>query len=269
MSGATASDEPTAPRRITLLTDFGTADGYVGAMRGVIAGLAPHVIVDNVSHDIPPGDIRAAAFSLGRYWRTYPAGTVHLVVVDPGVGGPRRAIAVRVSDRFILAPDNGVVDRVLFDAPHFEAVSIENPARMHHPVSATFHGRDLFAPAAAHIARGGEVADLGPAVTRLERLDSQEPERTGGIVTGIVLQVDRFGNLITNVPKKWVGDGTVVFVGNEPVGSVRRSYVDVRRGERLALIGSSDLLEISVRDGSAAEALAVGRGANITVRPAG
>lgn len=268
MTGSRGFGEDPPPRRITFLTDFGTADGYVAAMRGVIASLAPRVHVDDISHAIRPGDIEAAAWALGRYWRSYPEGSVHVVVVDPGVGGSRRAVAVRALGRFLIAPDNGVLGYVLKDAPSVDAVSIENPARMRHPVSATFHGRDVFAPAAAYVAIHGELTGLGGPANNLECLDVPDPVREGATVRGVVLHVDGFGNLITNVPGDWVNPRDRVSIEDVEIGSLRQTYVDVVAGERLALIGSSDLLEVSVRDGDAAVALSVSRGARVTVRSA-
>ncbi|MBI4409937.1 MAG: SAM-dependent chlorinase/fluorinase [Gemmatimonadetes bacterium] len=252
--------------RITLLTDFGTADGYVGAMKGVIASIAPEAVVDDVAHDLPPGDVRAAAWTLARYWRLYPAGTVHVAVVDPGVGSERRALAASCDGRLLLAPDNGVLTRVFDEAPPAALVSIEDRRHLREPVSATFHGRDVFAPAAAHLARGLPVADLGPAVRDPLLFQVPPPSREADSIHGEVVHVDRFGNLITNIPGEWCAGGAAVRVGQDTVGAVRRTYSDVVPGEALALVGSAGLLEISVRDGSAAERLGVGRGAAVEVK---
>lgn len=251
--------------RITLLTDFGTADGYVAAMKGVIAAIAPGAAIDDASHDIDQGDIRAGAFTLGRYWRLYPAGTVHVVVVDPGVGGDRRAIAARVDDRVFVAPDNGVLSRVFADVEPERVVALEEPAFHRTPVSATFHGRDVFAPVAAHVASGVSLHALGPPVADPIRIGLPAPSRDGRRVEGEVVHVDRFGNLITNIPGAWASDGDAVRVRDRDVVPVRRTYADVDRGGLLALVGSLGLLEVSVRDGNAAERLGVGRGAAVTV----
>src|SRR5690606_8452553 len=167
------SGKPKAVTRITLLTDFGTADGYVAAMKGVIAARAPGVVVDDASHDVPPGDVAAAAWTLSRYWNLYPPGTVHVVVVDPGVGSERRALAAEVDGRLFVAPDNGVLTWVLAEAGDAAVVAIEAARLFRTPVSATFHGRDVFAPVAAELARRAGagpsrfrevLADLGPEV---------------------------------------------------------------------------------------------------------
>lgn len=252
-------------RRITLLTDFGTADGYVAAMKGVIAQIAPEAVVDDAAHDIPPGDVDAAAFALARYWRLYPPGTVHVVVVDPGVGTERRAIAARVDGRFFVAPDNGVLSRVLDETPAEAIVSIENSSLRRDVVSATFHGRDIFAPAAAHLARGTPLDAFGPQVHDPILLPIPRPERLGRRIRGQVVAVDRFGNLITNVPGDWVEAGAHVTLAGRDVGPLRRTYADAPPGGVLALVGSTGVVEISVRGGSAAQELAAGRGTIVTI----
>ncbi|HEX7049488.1 MAG TPA: SAM-dependent chlorinase/fluorinase [Longimicrobiales bacterium] len=253
--------------RITLLTDFGTADGYVAAMKGVIAAIAPDVAIDDAAHDVPPGDVAAAALALARYWRLYPPGTVHLVVVDPGVGTARRALAARADGRFFVAPDNGVLTDVLA-AEGGVVVAIENPDLRRPTVSATFHGRDVFAPAAAHLARGVALDEFGPPVEDPVRLERTRPERTREGVRGAVIHVDRFGNLITDIPGEWVRGAAAVEVAGRSVGAPRRTYGDVAPGAALALVGSTGALEISVRDGSAAAAFGVGRGAEVRVHDA-
>ncbi|HLT67239.1 MAG TPA: SAM-dependent chlorinase/fluorinase [Microbacterium sp.] len=252
--------------RITILTDFGTADGYVAAMKGVIADIAPGAVIDDASHDIPPGDVEAAAFALSRYWRLYPAGTVHLVVVDPGVGSERRAIAARVDGRFFVAPDNGVLTRVLDEAAADRIVSIEDPAYTRGHISATFHGRDIFAPAAAHLARGTPLDALGPAVADPVRLPLPRPERTEGTIHAHVVAIDRFGNLITDVPGAWLSPGARVVIEGRDIGPLRRTYADVGPGQPLALVGSTGMLEISVRDGSAATMFDAARGTPVIIQ---
>ncbi len=250
-------------RRITLLTDFGTADGYAAAMKGVIASICPEAIIDDASHDIPPGDIEGAAWVLSRYWREYPEGTVHVVVVDPGVGSERRALALRADGRLLVAPDNGVLTRVM-SAATWEAVSIQERRFLHEPVSRTFHGRDVFAPAAAHLARGTALHELGPAVADPALLPLPEPTLEPHAVRGTIVHVDRFGNAVTNIPESQVGDGAVV-CGGRNLGRLRSTYADVAPAALLALIGSAGTLEISVRDGSAAQSLGLKRGDEVVV----
>lgn len=254
--------------RVTLLTDFGTADGYAAAMAGVLAAAAPDAVVESASHEIDPGDVYAAALSLSRYARQYPEGTVHVVVVDPGVGTSRRPLAARVDGRFYVAPDNGALSLVLRGAGRVEIVEILEPGIVGDDVSATFHGRDIFAPAAGYLARGEPLEELGPPVHDPKLLSIPEPERADGTLRGEVVHIDRFGNLITNIPGEWLGGSTEearVTVGRELIGPVRRTYGDVAAGALVALVGSIGLLEVSVRDGSAARRLDVDRGTPVTV----
>ena len=254
-------------RRITLLTDFGTRDGYVAAMKGVLASLAPGVALDDVSHALPQGDVRTASWTLGRYWRRFPPATVHLVVVDPGVGTGRRALAVEADGRFVVVPDNGVVSRVLSEAREWRAVEIGNPEYLPETRSSTFHGRDVFAPAAGHLAAGVSLEELGPAVSDPVRLRDPEPRRRqDGAVEGEVISVDRFGNLVTNIPGKDVEGDALVSVGEERL-VLRTTYGEVEPGEPLALINSDGRLEVAVRDGSAAERWGLGRGAPVRTAP--
>jgi S-adenosylmethionine hydrolase len=254
-----------ARRRLTLLTDFGTADGYVAAMRGVIASRCPDAPVDDASHDIPPGDVQAAAHALSRYWKLYPIGTIHVVVVDPGVGGTRHAIAVLADGRIGIGPDNGVLEPML--AMGEEVRIISNAALTAGEPSATFHGRDVFAPVAAHIACGGTMNEVGDALEEPVRLVCASPVRQQDRLVGRVVHVDRFGNLITNLSSA-DGPGTEVWLGERRIGALRRTYGDVPSGELLALIGSTGFVEISVRDGSAARSLGLGRGTPVELRSA-
>lgn len=250
-------------KRITLLTDFGTADGYVGAMKGVIASALPRAIIDDVAHDLPAGDVEAAAWALGAYWRRYPEGTVHVVVVDPGVGTARDALAIEADGRLLVGPDNGVLSWALRDAAHLGAMrSIVPPDDT--AVSATFHGRDLFAPAAARLAAGEPIDALGPRASALVRLPWPEPVHHADGVDGVVLHVDRYGNLITNIPVADATEECIVRVGSVEL-ELRRTYGDVAPGELMTHVGSRGLLEIALRGGSAAERLG-GKGRAVYVR---
>ncbi|MGH7471244.1 MAG: SAM hydrolase/SAM-dependent halogenase family protein [Longimicrobiales bacterium] len=254
-----------SPARITLLTDFGTRDGYVAVVKGVIAALSPSAILDDASHEIQPGDILGAALTLERYWRRYPEGVVHVVVVDPGVGGRRRALAVRADQRFLVGPDNGVFSRVLAGAQHIEAREITSVSVLGGPVSPTFHGRDVFAPAAAWLANGGALAELGPHAAHLIKLPALEVVVHAEGMTGEVIDTDRFGNLITSIGVEASGAANVS-LGAMHVGPVRRTYSDVASGEAIALIGSHGLLEIAVRDSSAAKRFGAVRGTRVEVQ---
>lgn len=254
--------------RVVLLTDFGTADGYAAAMAGVVAAAAPAAAIEHAAHDIAPGDIVGAAVALSRYALRYPAGTVHLVVVDPGVGSERRAMAATIDGRHFVGPDNGVLSLILEGAERVRLVAVERVG-LGPDAAPTFHGRDIFAPAAAHLARGESLEALGPPIYDPILLETPSPSRDGNGVRGQVIHVDRFGTLITNVPGAWVRGSEVpaecarVRINGVDVGPVRRTYADVAPGELLALIGSLDHLEVSVRNGSAAECVRAGRGATV------
>ena len=255
-------------RRVTLLTDFGTRDGYVGALKGVLAARAPGVLLDDVSHDIPPGDVTSALYALGRYWRLFPPGTVHLVVVDPGVGTARRPLACEAEERFVVAPDNGVATAVLEEASAWRAVEIrqvEAPTPGGVP-SATFHGRDVFAPAAALLAGGASLEVLGPPLQYPVRLEGPTPQREGKGARGVVLAVDRFGNLLTNLPGAWLDPAGRVELGGRRF-PVARTYADVPPGTLAALVSSDGRVEIALRDGSAAAVTEAGSGTAVRILP--
>jgi hypothetical protein len=240
-------------RLITLLTDFGTADGYVAEMKGVLLTAAPGAQVVDLSHDIPPHEIDAARLAVARYWRRFPTGTIHLVVVDPGVGSQRHAIAVASDGRFLVGPDNGVLSPALL---LHGASAVSLPVLS--DAAPTFHGRDVFAPAAAALARGATLESLGsPHAHPVIRRTPEAVREADGWLRGEVIVVDRFGNVITNLIG--VHDGELR-VGDRAI-PFRRTYSDVASGELVALTGSSGLIEIAARDGSAAAALGIGPGA--------
>jgi S-adenosylmethionine hydrolase len=249
--------------RITLLTDFGTRDGYVAAMRGTIAAIAPEAIVDDASHEIAPGDVRDAAFALSRYWKRYPNGTVHVVVVDPGVGGARRTLAVNADDRLLVGPDNGVLSQAIRSASYCRIVHVTRAEFLASDISSTFHGRDIFAPVAAQLARGVQLDLLGPTVSDPVMLELPMAVASQRHVRGEVVYVDRFGNLISNIPAELVQDDLEVKLEGHTVGVVRRTYSEAPSGDPLAIVNSDGVLEIAVRDGRADETLRVGRGARV------
>ena len=262
---------------VTLTTDFGTADGYIGAMKGVIAAIDPAIEIHDLTHEIPPQEIHEAAFALYRAVPFWPAGTVHCVVVDPGVGTERRPIAVRTpGGHLFVGPDSGLF--TLFCPPFVEAepeavdLTERRWWRIEEP-SATFHGRDVFAPVAAHLARSaaeGEV-DLeafGSAIEDVHRFDMPTPVETPGEYRGEVIHVDHFGNAVTNLPERWVrkaGRGARVEAGGQTIPVVH-TYGDVERGRLCALVGSSGWLEVSEREGSAAERLGLAPGIPVLLR---
>ena len=240
---------------ITLLTDFGTADGYVAEMKGVLFSLAPDTEIVDLSHDIPPHDVELARLTVARYWRRFPLGTVHLVLVDPGVGTARACLAVESEARYLVGPDNGVLSPALL-LPGARAVALPVP-----PAAArTFHGRDVFAPAAAALAMGQVLDALGVAVDApVVRRTKEAVRREDGAVVGEVIAIDRFGNAITNLLGARSG---VVAAAGRPI-PIRGTYADVAPGAPVAISGSTGLLEIAVREGSAAASLGLVRGAAV------
>jgi S-adenosyl-L-methionine hydrolase (adenosine-forming) len=241
-----------------MLTDFGTADGYVAEMKGVLLSSAPGVHVVDLSHDIPPHDVETARLTVARYWQRFPTGTIHIAVVDPGVGSARRGLAVQSDGRCLTGPDNGVLSPALL-IPGARVVSLPVPPG----AAPTFHGRDVFAPAAAALARGAALESLGEPIDDPVIRRTPEPVREAdGGLRGEVIVIDRFGNAVTNL--------LAVHGGNVNVGSIevplRRTYADVEPGEPVALVGSSGLIEIAVRDGSAAATLGLTRGSVVKIR---
>ncbi len=255
---------------ITLTTDFGLTDAYVGAMKGVLLGICPGAVLVDLSHEIPPQDVRGAAFVVAAAAPYFPEGTVHLVVVDPGVGSTRRAVAVLTQRSLFVAPDNGVLSLALLQEPVVQTAELANPRYRLPEVSATFHGRDLFAPAAAHLACGTPLQELGPPITDLVTLPWPPPElQADGSLIACVLHVDRFGNLILNVQpghvEGWPRDQIEFEIAGRQVVGVSRTYADVPSGVPVAYLGSSGYLELGVRDGNAAARWGVGASALVWV----
>jgi len=252
---------------ITLLTDFGLSDPFVGVMKGVILGRFAAARIVDLTHGIAPQDCRAASFWLGRSFAWFPTGSVHVVVVDPGVGTERGAVVLRADDHLFVGPDNGVLTGVLERAESTEARDIDLARFDLPPASHTFHGRDVFAPVAAELASGRRTFDeVGEVKAAPSRLASARPRRCGGDVEGTVVTVDHFGNLITDLDGALMSHQAEAWVGIAgqqcPVG---RTYADVHPGELLALVGSFGTLEVACRDGSAAAKLGVGPGAPVAL----
>lgn len=257
------------PHLLTLLTDFGTSDAYVGVLKGVVLGIAPSAHIVDLCHDVSPQDVEHAAFVLLTSFSYFPTETVHLAIVDPGVGTSRRLVAVRAAGYVFLGPDNGVL-RWATDAagPPYEAVTLANERYRLAHVSRTFHGRDILAPAAAHLLAGVPLSELGPAIdaATLHGRRLPAPRRIAGGLLGEVLHVDRFGNVITNVSADAVDapeSRIKVSVGGRLIGGISDTYQD--GDELLAIIGSSGFVEIALRNGSAAAVLGLARGAPVEV----
>lgn len=254
---------------ITLLTDFGTADNFVGVMKGVIASIAPEAKVIDVTHGILPQQVKQGRWVLSQSWRWFPQGTVHLAVVDPGVGGERRALAVQAGGHYFVGPDNGLLSDAI-GAPGAKAREITNRAWMLEQVSATFHGRDVFAPAAARLATGARFASAGPLVSDPLWLGEGGPTRTGKrFWVGEVVHVDRFGNLITNLICSAIPDLEVrpaIFrAGFREIAGLSPNYGAGRPDEPIALIGSHGGVELAVNGGSAERSLGMSLGAPVEV----
>ena len=247
---------------VTLLTDFGTTDSYVAEMKGVILTRTPTAVLVDITHGIHPGDVKSAAYVLGRTWHQFPPGTTHLVVVDPGVGTTRAALAFSAHGYGFVGPDNGVFTPVLHDA-EVEAVVLPTPDG----ASATFHGRDLFAPAAAALAGGASLSTLGESFSGIpERLAYTEPHYEGKSVVGEIVYIDRFGCLITNLTTEMVPPYATLEVEDLDLGPLQRTFNDVTNGGLLAYVGSGGAIEIAVRNGSAARLLGIGVGGRVRAR---
>ena len=253
---------------ITLTTDFGMADGYVATMKGVILSIAPASTLVDLSHQVPAQNVQTAAFLIYQAVPFFPSETIHLVVVDPGVGSQRRALAVHTAQGIFVAPDNGVLSYVLASADVREAVSLTKPAYQLPQVSATFHGRDIFAPAAAHLANGVSLERLGPRAINLLRLPLSQPERRpNDDLVAHVMHVDHFGNLILDVTADDVDEECVFELGGRSIEGVSGTFADVADGELVAYVGSSrDHVEIAVRNSDAAQELEIGIGDRVLIR---
>ncbi len=255
---------------ITLLTDFGLGDGYVASMKGVILSICPEATLIDITHDVPPQRIETAAFLLRTVHGSFPRGTIHVVVVDPGVGTQRKGVAIRTPDAVLVGPDNGVFSHLLQTAAAFEAVSLEN-AQYHRPaVSPTFHGRDVFAPTAGHLANGVPLESFGPPFEPVVA-EWMSPRLEAGRLIGQVIHIDRFGNVITNITTQDLRrffltlDRLNVHAAGHDFGTLCRTYGDRPAGALLALMGSSDHLELSVNMGSCAQELGLGIGDSVQV----
>jgi S-adenosylmethionine hydrolase len=254
---------------IALLTDFGTRDHYAGTMKGVALGICPDITFVDISHDVPPHDVVAGALELAAAYKYFPAGTIFLVVVDPGVGSTRRGIAADTGDYKFVAPDNGVLTAVFDEHAPKRVVELTERRYARPTVSRTFEGRDRFAPAAAWLAKGIELVALGRPAGATHRLDLPHATLDGDRIAGQVLRVDRFGNLITNIDRKTfdrlAGAQLEIQIGGRVVSKVVSAYTDASPGELCALFGSTDHLEIAANGASAAGELDLGRGAPVHV----
>ena len=255
---------------ITLLTDFGLVDGYVASMKGVILNICSDVSLVDVSHSIPPQDVRSGAYLIATVYELFPPGTVHLAVVDPGVGTERRGLAIAAAGHFFVGPDNGLFSLALQGQPQWQAHSLENPAYWRSAVSKTFHGRDIFAPVAAHLAKGIPLHSLGPPCNPFMASWTSITRSTGEI-RGEVIYIDHFGNIITNlklqdIEQSAAGGGFSLTVRSHYITRFADTYGEVKAGTALMLIGSSGYLEIALNQGNAAKTMQVKTGDRVRLQ---
>ncbi len=256
---------------ITLTTDFGLRDEYVGLMKGVIHGINPVAPVIDLTHYIPPQDVLWTAHLIYYSFSYFPSGSVHVVVVDPGVGSSRKIMLVKAAGHYFLVPDNGLMTKVVAAYGADEIWSINNARYFLDNISSTFHGRDIFAPVAAYLSTGVEPMVLGIRETELYTLDIPEPDFTGKAIQGAVIHVDQFGNLITNIEREQLRRLSVRYpeliieIGAHQLTGIAKSYLKVDKHQVVATIGSKGLLEISVNQGNAAEQLGFDKGEPVQV----
>ena len=246
---------------ITLLTDFGSVDYFVGAVKGAILSVNPHAAIADITHEIPPQDIAAGAFTLLAAYPTFPPKTIHVAVVDPGVGSTRRPIIVKAGKQFFIGPDNGIFTYIYDREPSHRTFHVTNENYFRHPVSSTFHGRDIFAPVAAALSKGAKPESFGPVI--------KDEVRFPGSLNGVtqIIHIDRFGNCITNITRDKIDPkaGPRLKVKGKVISSFRDFYGADSGSKLFAIWGSAGFLELSVNGGSAAETLGVKRGDRITL----
>lgn len=257
---------------ITLLTDFGLKDGFVGIMKGVIWNIAPSAQIADITHEIGPQNVIEGSLVLAQAVKYFPAGTVHVAVVDPGVGTTRKPVAARIGSQYFVGPDNGLFTGVI-EAAEQEGAAIEfyhltNPGYWLPQVSRSFHGRDIFSPVGAHLSNGVSLAELGMPIADPARIMVPRPEPTADGFAGQVLSVDHFGNLLTNItPEQLKGrEGVVIKVGEASIEGLSLTFGERKPGELVAMIDSSGVLQIAVVNGNAADQLKVGIGTSILLR---
>lgn len=237
---------------ITIITDFRTSDGYMGAIFGVIKSINPALEIITIASNIPPADIRKASRALANSYRFYPENTIHMVVVDPTVGPLRRAIIIDDGRYLFLGPDNGVLTPVMQNCSECNYYDVQNPKYQLRSTSETFHGRDLFAPVAAYLSLGIPPDEFGPSITDPAIIEDPQPEKIGKDILGKVIDIDAFGNLVTNIPAEMIPENPVITVCGRKIDGLLKSYADVKEKQPLAYIGSSGTLEIAINRGNAA-----------------
>lgn len=257
-------------RPITLTSDFGLADGFVGTIKGVILSIAREALIVDLSHEVKPWDIASAAWIIGNCYQYFPPGAIHVVVVDPGVGTSRRLLALASSSGTFIGPDNGVFSLVVDQLTDLSAWTLTNEKFWLPSVSSTFHGRDILAPVAAALSNGVRPDELGPRIDTgsLVRLPKPPLVTTGDGISGAVVYVDIFGNLITNIKAESLAADDICLIDGRPIGSPVLTYGQAGQGRAAAIIGSHGYLEIGVNQGRACEVLSCGVGKVVEVRKA-
>ena len=243
---------------ITLLTDFGTQDYFVGAMKGVILSINAGACIVDITHEIPAQNIRAAAFNLLASYESFPAGTIHVAVVDPGVGSSRRPILISCRNQFFVGPDNGIFSWVCQREQAYRAFHLTNDKFFRQPVSATFHGRDIFAPVAAALSQGVPTEELGVPLGDLIQLESIKPVTVDkGVIEARIIHVDRFGNCVTNLTPEHLSGSATLMINDREISSFREFFADTanEKGEIFCYVGSAGFIEVAARNASAAEVL--------------
>jgi len=252
---------------ITLLTDFGDRDGFVGTMKGVMLSINPAAKIIDLSHQVPDQDIAAGAFILGHSYSYFPHGTVHVAVVDPGVGSTRKILAVQTQHYFFVAPDNEILNYIFHSGETLTVIEVLNKQFFLEQVSQTFHGRDIFAPVAAHLSAGVPISRLGPETQTFRRGEIKQPVVADSHLTGEIIYIDKFGNLITNIPAGMLKRPiAIIQTGSLVLNQLSGAYSEVAIGQPVALIGSAGYLEIAIRHGNASQQFARNRGDQITVK---
>ena len=256
---------------VTLLTDFGTRDHYVASMKGVILGINPACTLVDISHEVRPHDIREGALTLANAYSYFPKGTIHLAVVDPGVGSSRKPILLITKNYFFLGPDNGLLSLAAQNDGVKKAIVLSNRTFFRPSVSSTFHGRDIFASIAGHLSTGIKPESVGHVVSSWVKLDFGKPWIVNGDLVGQISHIDAFGNIVTNISQqalsRFAKKRTIVIsIGKREIRGLRKGYWEAKRGELLALIGSGDFLEISIREGNAQKVLKSRRSDRVRIR---
>lgn len=256
---------------ITLTTDYGLNDHLVGTLKGVILKINPDATIVDITHNVAPFDLLDGALAIGSAYSYFPARTIHVVVVDPGVGTERRPLLVTAENQYFVAPDNGVLSMIFEREENTVVRHITAEHYYVQPVSKTFHGRDIFAPVAAWLSKGWQTASMGEEITDFKKFAMPKPKSADGVVKGIVLRVDSFGNLITNfraedLPESALSNGEVKFqVGTQAVSRMVPTFASGNAGEAVAYVGSSGFVEIAVNKGNASRTLSIGRGTPVVL----